>query len=261
VDNYSNITIVSIHGNGGIASSLPSVKKTQEALPGSQVLLITDVEIETEYPQQILNTKLGYAEYSQFVVYCLHSFIKTDYCLIVQDDGWALNPENWNDDWLKYDYIGGLTHAALCGNEFYIWYNWIGKENPLVVQNGGFSLRSKKFLEAPIKYGIPMIGTDTPMLNNEDVQLCCFMRPALEKVGMVFAPDDVSKFFSFEHISDVVHKDVPLDKIFGHHSRFRKLLDDKKMLWKMTDEETNVIQGEKAVLELFKNYGYEICRE
>jgi hypothetical protein len=258
--NYSDITIVSIHGNGGIQSAIPAIKKTNEALPGSQVLLITDIPVKSDYPQAILPTKLNYAEYSHFVIYCLHSYIKTKHCLIVQDDGWALNPQNWNDDWLKYDFIGGLTHAALCKDQYWMWYQWVGKENPLVVQNGGFSLRSKRFLEAPSKYGITMQPKDHSMLNNEDVQLCCFMRPALEKVGIRFAPDEVSKFFSFEHISDIVHKNVPLNKIFGHHSRFRQLLDDNKMLWKLTDKQTLEIQCETHVYKLFEDYGYEICK-
>lgn len=259
--NYSNITVVAIHGNGGIASAIPAVEKTAAALPGSKILLITDKYVATPYKQAILNAPLNYQGYSHFVIYGLHNYIHTKYCLIVQDDGWALNPKAWNDDWLKYDFIGGLTHAALCGNEYRMWYQWIGYSDPKVVQNGGFSLRSKQFLEAPTKYGIMMQPQEHPMLNNEDVQLCCFMRPYLEEVGMRFAEDKVSKCFSFEHISDVVHADVPLDMIFGHHSRFRRLLHDNKMIWKLTDEQTLSIQNECRVLQLFKDYGYEICKE
>jgi len=258
---YENITVVAIHGNGGGESLIPALNKSADALPGSKRLLITDTKLYTEIPHKYVYRPFGYQEYSHFVVYCLHQYIDTDYCLIVQDDGWVLNADNWKDSWLKYDYIGGATHAALEGDQFAIWYHWEHLfKNPLVVQNGGFSLRSRRFLRAPSLYGITMRILDDPMMNNEDIQLCCFMRPALESVGVKFAPLEESVLFSFEHLSPNLHKDVDLKKVFGHHSRFRKLTGDNQMKWLMPDDLFKQIPREDEVLDLFKHYNYEIER-
>ena len=258
-DRYSDITVVAIYGDGRGSIALPALKKTAAALPGSKQLLITNVAIQTDVPQKLVAKNLDYHAYSEFVLYGLHHYIDTPYCLIVQHDGWALNPDNWRDEWLTYDYIGGLTHAALLPNGlFKTFYTWWGEPDVRVVQNGGFSLRSKAMLEAPSKYGIMRNQMPDPMLLNEDVQVCCFMRPALEQVGIQFCPDELSKYFSFEHLG-APHEGMDLTKVFGHHARFRQLLDGDKVLWKLTKEQTDSIQGENIVYELFADhYKYEM---
>jgi len=55
-------------------------------------------------------------QYSTFVMHSLYAFIDTDFCLIVQDDGWVLNGANWKPEYYDYDYIGGITHGAVVGN-------------------------------------------------------------------------------------------------------------------------------------------------
>ena len=258
-DRYSDITVVAIYGDGRGRIALPALKKTAAALPGSKPLLITNVAVQTDVPQKLVAHGLDYHAYSEFVLYGLHNYIDTPYALIVQHDGWALNGDNWRDEWLTYDYVGGLTHAALLPNGFYkTAYTWWGDENVKVVQNGGFSLRSKAMLEAPSKYGIMRNQMPNPVLMNEDVQVCCFMRPALENVGIQFCPDELAKYFSFEHFG-APHEGMDITKVFGHHSRFRQLLDDDKMLWKLTPEQMADIQNEEVAYQLFANhYKYEM---
>lgn len=260
---FKDITVVAIHGNGGIESMIPALERTAAGLPGCQKLLITNELVTTDIPQELVFQPIGYAGYSHFMVYCLHTYIKTEYALIVQDDGWALNADNWRDEWFNYDYIGGLTHAALDGNELRWGYQWAEMPNAkdmLVVQNGGFSLRSKEFLEAPSTYGITMIPQEMAELNNEDIQLCCMMRPSLEKVGMKFAPWEEAMLFSVEHLSPVLHKDLDLKKLFGHHSRFRRLQKDGSVKLHYTDEQIDMIPWEDRFIELLQHYGYSICR-
>ena len=72
-------------------------------------------------------------EYSKFFVEDLVNFIDTDYCISIQWDGGIINPERWFDSFFEYDYIG-----APWPNVSY-FVNRVG--------NGGFSFRSKKFLE------------------------------------------------------------------------------------------------------------------
>lgn len=258
---FEDITVVAIYGDGRGKIAVPAITKTVEALPGSRSLLITDRQLDISgIPQMLLSAPLDYHGYSEFVMYSLHNYIDTKYALIVQHDGWALSGENWNDDWFNYDYVGGPNHAALLSNgEFHTQYNWTKHEGgKLVVQNGGFSLRSKAFLEAPSKYGIMRRHFPEDMLNNEDVQLSCFLRGAMESVGIKYAPDEVAKYFSFEHFGPP-HEGMDVKKIFGHHSRVRQLLSNGEMLYKLTTEQRQQIMGEVIAYEMFeKHYGYTI---
>lgn len=256
---HENITVVSVHGGGGILNVLPAMQRTLDALPGAKALLISDVMVDTEYPLRLCG-KLNYDMYSHFMVYCLHNYIDTDYALVIQDDGWVLDAKNWKDEFLDYDYVGGLTHAALVDDQYYQWYQWIDKKEPLVVQNGGFSLRSKRFLKAPSEFGITMVPQDDKMLNNEDIQLCCFMRPQLEQWGLRFAPNDLSKYFSFEHVSPDVHSGMDITNVFGHHSRFRKLIQHNLIDWRLTQQQEESIFGESLIKHMFEHYyGYQLC--
>jgi len=262
VPSFKDITVVAVHGNGGIEREIPALHKNMEALPGSRGLLITNELIDTDIPQRLVYGKLDYLSFQDFLVYGLFQFVETDYVLISQSDGWILNPANWRDEWFNYDFIGGYTHAAFFPAEgnYYTHYSWVGKEGGLVVQNGGLSLRSRRFLEAPTKYGIMKVPMENKELRNEDIQLCCWMRPALEKVGMKFAPKEESMLFSFEHLCPDLHTGFDLTKILGHHSRFRRLLDHKtnKMTIDMPPEWLKTFPMEHKVVELLEHYNYDI---
>lgn len=253
---FEDITIVAIHGNNKIESMIPAVERTAMCLPGARTLLISNINVESNIPQKLVYQELDYEGYSHFVIYCLHQYIETDYVLIVQDDGWALNAENWNCNWFQYDYIGALTHAALVGNQFITNYAWKFHDNAMVVQNGGFSFRSRALLEAPSKYGIVMHIKPHSMLNAEDVQLCCFMKPALEKIGLRFASHEDSMMFAFEHLDLDVHKNVNLEKVFGMHSNFRKLVSKDTIQYKISEDRCSKIIGESQIVDLLKSYNY-----
>ena len=259
---FEDITVVAIHGKDGIEREIPALRKNMEALPGSKGLIITNKPIETDIPQKLVHQTMNYESFQDFLVYGLFAYIDTDYVLISQSDGWILNPANWRDNWFDYDYIGGYTHAAYVPSEqmFHTHYGWLGKEGALVVQNGGLSLRSRRLLEAPVKYGIMKVPMQHKDLRNEDIQLCCWMRPALEKVGMKFAPKEESMLFSFEHLHEDLHKDFDLTKIFGQHSRFRRLLDHKtnKMTIDIPKDWNESFPLEDKVVDLFDHYGYDI---
>jgi len=258
---FKDITVVAIHGNGGIEREIPSLMHSLKALPGSQGLIVTDKLVDTNIRQIELVQGFDYIGFQDYLMYCLFQHIETDYALIVQSDGWVLNADNWRNEWFDYDYIGGYTHAAWSPKDstFRMYYSWVGMEDQVVVQNGGFSLRSRRFLESPTKYGIVKHSKEHPTLNNEDIQLCCWMREPLEQVGMKFAPREESMLFSFEHLSPILHKDIDLHKVFGHHSRFRRLTGELKMNWEMPEEMFKQISWEDRVYALFQHYGYDIC--
>jgi len=148
-------------------------------------------------------------EYSEFALSELDSYIDTSHVLIVQYDGFILNPGQWTDEFLKYDYIGAPWFVANWSvRDFDFPKELLGK---LVVGGGGFSLRSKKLLSLCAKlYKENEIQRHHP----EDVSICVYNRRLFEDNGIKFAPADLAKKFSFEYKSDDSDK---WDGQFGFH--------------------------------------------
>jgi len=258
---HDKLTIVSVYGHNDGSAAVPSIIKSMEELPGSRGLLLS-IKKPKNLPSQIEWKSiylLSYKQYSVFMMHALYAYIKTDYCLVVQDDSWVLNGDKFTEEFYEYDYIGAISH---CGIRFiedphvptknkkenltmdylYLNYNWVEKHevckpNTLVVQNGGFSLRSKKFLKAcnvhgfihssPDPWTISTNDTDKrswPYNWNEDVQLTGILRPILENFGYKFAPLHVASRFAFEYMDPRWHTDINFDNIIGHHAKSRILL-------------------------------------
>ena len=117
-------------------------------------------------------------EYNQFIIKRLNNHINTDFVLIIQHDGFVLNPKAWTGDYLNYDYIGAP------------WW----EKGKFIVGNGGFSLRSKKLLNLLQSDDVIQIPNDEP----EDWFICVTMRHYLEGKGIKFAPVPLAKKFSLE---------------------------------------------------------------
>lgn len=82
-----------------------------------------------DYPHRVAIKPIqSLISYSIFMLTKAHEYINTKHFLIVQRDGWILNPSAWKDEWLNYDFIGPL----------FMQYDKVG--------SGGFSLRSKKIM-------------------------------------------------------------------------------------------------------------------
>lgn len=282
---FENITIVSIDGRpGDCLGAQYAIQKSALELPGTKQVLIS-----YDKPQRLLNgishykiQQLNYFEYSIFVLYCLHHYIDTEYALIVQEDGWVLNGKNWSDDFLAYDYVGAPTHFALVShqheNRYYRQFQWtqfIGKPGYDIrfVQNGGFSLRSQRFLKvfsefklpyvlpAPRTYtdpqGVRLFDWHDTESQNEDVYCCIDKRAELEKLGLRFAPLDIALCFAFEHCGAGLHEQANLDRILGHHSRLRRIKpeDVYSIQYNASKEQAEMIYGENKIISVLKKQG------
>jgi len=252
---HNQLTIVSIHGHTDGSATLPSITRSMRELPGSKGLLISPTK-PPDLPKSIQWKRcfaFDYRGYSTFVMHCLHEYIPTEFCLIVQDDGWVLDGNNWRDDYYTYDYIGGITHAGLVGNTLHLGFEWTKFEHPTLVLNGGFSLRSKYFLEAPSKFGIVQNYNEEIHLWNEDVQFSCLKRGLFESLGFKYAPNEVAKYFSIEHFAPKFHDDMDLSKLLGHHSTTRKLIKDNEIMLPMGIQNA---YRETELLDFFQSKGY-----
>ncbi len=115
--------------------------------------------------------------YNDFVLKELHRYVHTAAALVIQHDGFVLNPGAWTDDFRRWDYIGAPWAV----------------EGARVVGNGGFSLRSRRLLE---RLSAPDIVRPTRV--PEDWFVCVSVRDLLDSEGFRFAPADVAHRFSFE---------------------------------------------------------------
>ncbi len=140
----------------------------------------------------------GEDPYSKFMIYELWRYIDTEHCLVVQGDGFVINPKKWSQRFLEYDYVGAPWPLR---NDAFI--DPFGSHRR--VGNGGFSLRSKKLLEVPRHTEIPWDVNqgnfykhmDAGLLH-EDGNICVHNRHLYEEAGCVFAPTKVAAKFSQE---------------------------------------------------------------
>jgi len=132
------------------------------------------------------------AEYSRFVIKELGRYCSTDYVLLIQWDGYIMNPLSWRPEFLDYDYIGAP-------------WGWYQDEHR--VGNGGFSLRSRRLLEA-------LLDEEIVNLDPEDEAIGRRYRGLLEsRYGIRFAPEEIAEAFSYETIN-------PKGRPFGFHGLF-----------------------------------------
>ena len=98
---------------------------------------LTEQEKKTKYYKWVqINPILTISDYNRFMLTELVDYIDTEYCLVIQNDGFVINPHLWNNVFKSYDYIG----APWSMHGMKVW----GRTNRL--GNGGFSLRSLKLL-------------------------------------------------------------------------------------------------------------------
>ena len=115
-------------------------------------------------------------DYSRFCLKEMGGHITTDHALVVQWDGYVVDAAAWDKRWRTYDYVGAPIY----------------RDGRVVVGNGGFSLRSRKLMQAlatlPVVPGI-----------NEDWTISEILRPTLERdFGIRFAPVELAADFSYE---------------------------------------------------------------
>jgi hypothetical protein len=164
--------------------------------------------------------------YSQFVVKALGRHIDTPHALLIQWDGFVVNAGAWTDEFLDYDYIGA---------------RWGWEQEGQSVGNGGFSLRSKRLLDA-------LADPDIVDIAIEDAAICRTYRPLLEqRYGIRFAPGALADRFAFETT-------YPAGTPFGFHGLFNFwLYFGKPDIEAFAAMATPAILGSAQCLQLAKN--------
>ena len=203
-----NVTLISIDTTDDLSGTLNAVYTSMKGINFGNVKIITTKEhiknnssLTNEnfiFEESIVDIK-NYKDYNHYVIYNLHNHVNTSHCLLVQPDGFVLFPEKWDNSWLEYDYIGAPWAYV---EDAYI--DPFGNHHR--VGNGGFSLRSRKFLEVPTKVEVPWETNNSNfywmpegVINyHEDGNVCVHNRHIFIEQGCKYAPVEVAVRFSQE---------------------------------------------------------------
>lgn len=163
----------------------------------NETILISDRKVNYENFKTVkIDRFRNLDEYSDFCLKLI-DYSKSDHLLVVQDDGHILNPTLWDQRFLDYDYIGApwpssnkwITRFKKYDETVYKSAKINIKKNR--VGNGGFSLRSAKFLEYSAKF-------DSCEGIAEDIFLCLIKYREAQNFGIRFPSFDMALKFSAE---------------------------------------------------------------
>ncbi|WP_338503356.1 DUF5672 family protein [Sphingomonas kaistensis] len=177
-----------------VAATVAALRECQSKVSFGECLLLTDADVDV--PASINVRRIAplrsVDDYCRFMLTELRDHIATEYVLVCQWDGFVVDPTAWDDNFLQFDYIGAPWPQFTDGHD---------------VGNGGFSLRSRRLLDA---LQAPDMITTSP----EDVAIGRLNRERLERDhGLRFADTDTAARFSFERCA-------PTAPSFGFHGAF-----------------------------------------
>lgn len=172
-----------------LSATARALALSQRGLRFGEVLFLSDSPMPSGTPATWrrvppVGSRFGY---SRFMLRDLAAHVATRHVLCIQWDGYVLDPAGWDPAFLDYDYIGAP---------------WPHFADGMRVGNGGFSLRSRRLVEACAMLPI----ADEP----EDVAICRTHRRLLERRGLRFAPEAVARRFAYERMT-------PAGGEFGFH--------------------------------------------
>lgn len=190
----SDVTLVAVTSIA-VDATVRALQTSMSRARFGRVILLTDSEPPPTGDGGIEWRRIAPIEsrgdYSRFMLRELAEHIDTGHALCVQWDGFVLNGDSWDREFLQYDYIGA------------VWPQFTDGKN---IGNGGFSLRSRRLLQAC--NSLRFDGSEP-----EDVIIGRTCRDALEAGGIRFAPDRLAHKFSFE-------RTPPTGQEFGFHGAF-----------------------------------------
>lgn len=214
-----NVDLISINCVDAYKSA-SAINYCQKFFEFGKSILITNQDVDVYDIEVHLIEKLNWDQYNDYVLK-LNNHSDNDYVMLIQDDGHPINSKLWDDEYLNYDYIGAPWPIEES------WISLLVPEQQSCIRksfsknrvgNGGFCMRSKKFLEFSSKY-------DTCEGMGEDIFLCSKKYNDAIKYGIKFAPFDLAVKFSYENpcieLGNHWNEKIVFDKSkhFGWHGK------------------------------------------
>lgn len=192
----SNIILVAF-GSTKTQETIKAIEYCQKLASFYDTIYFTDKHIDHTNIKHIITRNIpSIKDYQKFIVNESPELILTSipndfngHFLCINWDGFIVNPDAWKNEFLEYDYIGAP----------WPWFN-------NAVGNGGFCLKSKKFLETQQR-----ICQNFSVINNEDVELCLRLKEQFEYYGCKYATSHIGYRFSTEV------GDIEKNQSFGFH--------------------------------------------
>jgi hypothetical protein len=190
-----DVTLIAV-SSVELESTLLALSISSHEIQFGATKLITSEHIHSRLPslEVVKIPPIGILGYNKFMIESLHEYVDTNFCLVIQADGFVLNASRWNPEFLNYDYSGApwCQNLPLKRSDIGLSYIDMGKN---CVGNGGFSLRSKKLLleVSKIKYEPHRYIPEA-----EDMVICHHHFDQLVDAGIKFAPPTLAASFSVE---------------------------------------------------------------
>ena len=188
-----NLDLISINCVDPYQSAV-AINYCQKYFEFGKSVLVTHQDIDVYDIELHIIDKLDWYQYNDHVLNLIEH-TDNDYVMLIQDDGHPINPELWDDEYLEYDYIGAPwpSEESWISLQHKDQQDYIRKNFPKNrVGNGGFCIRSRKFLKFSTQYGsCNGLG--------EDSFLCTRKYEEAIEYGIKFAPFELSSKFSYEN--------------------------------------------------------------
>ena len=213
-----NVTLLTVDGVGTDINAVKALKYSMSDIKYAKVKYITAGEYTPNFCEKISIPKLTWNDYNKFCLTELKNYIDTDFVLLIQSDGFVINPIKWCNDFLSYDYLGApwsIDNLKYNIPNFSIVLEECKRTQKISqIGNGGFTIRSKKLLESTAilytgaHYGIP-----------EDLAIANLYKTNLEKMGLKFT-DDINFAASFSCEATRIYGNIfSSENSFGFHCK------------------------------------------
>lgn len=191
--NLPNVTVI-IADTKNYGPAAHAITKTLEQITPAKTVWLTNIDCQLPGVEIVKITPItNKSEYSKIIIKDLVKYFDTEYCLVIQHDGYVIDASIWDFKYLEYDYIGAP---------------WLYTDKDRNVGNGGFSLRSRDLqLILHRDDNIKIIEPEDEVIGR------LYRRYLEEEHAICFAPEELAHKFSYE-----LHE--PYGKTFGFHGYF-----------------------------------------
>lgn len=190
--NLENVTLIALT-SVKLEQTVKALEYSCKGIKFGQVKLVSDIKpdnLPNYITHEFTNKMSNIDEWNYATIYELGKHVDTEFAILIHDDGFIVNPELWQDDFLNYDYIGAPWPIP---NDNFSFLDINGE---LIRCGNSVSLRSKKLIDLPVK--LNMEWKSFHGYYNEDGFICVNNRHIYKEHGMKFADIDVAKYFSHE---------------------------------------------------------------
>lgn len=189
-----------------VTRAINVIEKCKALCDFGDVKLLTS--IQTDHPNAVKIAPLtSLVAYSVFMLTDSYKYFNTSHVLVVQGDGWILNPSSWKNEWLQYDYMGPL----------FIQYDTVG--------SGGFSLRSKEIMTKAAQTLPAWDGSDSELDRIQSIIGCYedgYLAMALRSTHSTFKYPSLAEAADFAqggNPNPEYHRPNP----FGYHGAWQNI--------------------------------------